>query len=128
MSATDIESIGNAGEPTEEDEAAELAQGKYLGSSFIRNVAKVINEEEAEKLRVKSPKEQRMLDQIDRTLLVMSQMQLYSRNCSIRFLKEPNRLELKYERSFTMAVKKNRQHLITKFPRYSVKAVYVSCS
>ena len=69
-----------------------------------------------------------MLDQIDRTLLVMSQMQLYSRNCSIRFLKEPNRLELKYERSFTMAVKKNRQHLITKFPRYSVKAVYVSCS
>ena len=67
MSATDIESIGNAGEPTEEDEAAELAQGKYLGSSFIRNVAKVINEEEAEKLRVKSPKEQRMLDQIDRT-------------------------------------------------------------
>ena len=55
-------------------------------------------------------------------------MQRYSRNCSIRFLKEPNRLELKYERSFTMAVKKGRKHLIDKFPKDSVKTVYVSCS
>lgn len=74
----DIESQGNAGDPTEEDEEAELARGKYLGSSFIRNVAKVIDEDDAENRRKKSPKELKMLEWIEKTMQVMSQMQKYS--------------------------------------------------
>jgi hypothetical protein len=39
-------------------------------------------------------------------------MQEYSENCSIRFLKQPHRLDLKYERSFAMAIKKNRLEIL----------------
>ena len=68
----DIESQGNAGDPTEEDEEAELARGRYLGSSFIRNVAKVIDDDEAAKRKRCSPKELKMIEWIDKTMHVMS--------------------------------------------------------
>jgi hypothetical protein len=55
-------------------------------------------------------------------------MNKYHHKCSIKFMKQPHRLELKYERSFTMAVKKNRTQLIERFPKNSVKTVYVSMS
>ena len=55
-------------------------------------------------------------------------MDQYHAKCSFRLLKNPHRLDLKFERSFTIAVKKNRIDLISKFPRNSIKTVYVSTS
>ena len=39
-----------------------------------------------------------------------------------------NRLDLRFEKSFTMAVKKNRTQLIDKFPKNTIKTVYVNIS
>ena len=53
---------------------------------------------------------------------------MYHPNCSIKFLKQPNRLDLKFERSFAMALKKSKSEIIEKFPKNSIKTVYVSMS
>ena len=61
-----------------------------------------------------------------KALALMKMMLKFSNDCSIKFLMQPQRLELKYERSFTMAVKKNRLYILTMFPRNSIRTVYVS--
>ena len=62
------------------------------------------------------------------TQLLIKAMYRYHYNCSIRFLKQPHRLDLKFERSFTMAIKKNRTQLIASFPKKTIKTVFVSLS
>lgn len=63
-----------------------------------------------------------------KSLFVIGQMHRFHPHSSIRFLKQHNRLDLKYERSFTMAIKKNRTDLIGKFPANTIKSVYVTLS
>lgn len=55
-------------------------------------------------------------------------MHKFDETCSIRMIKEPVRLDLKYARSFTMAVKKKRTMLFENFPKGAIKTVYVSMS
>ncbi len=50
----------------------------------------------------------------------------YPTDCSLKFIKKPLRLDLRFEKSFTLAVKENKQDVLELFPRGSVKSVYVS--
>ena len=49
----------------------------------------------------------------------------YPFDCSLKFIKKPLRLNLRFEKSFTLAVKENKQDVLELFPRGSVKSVYV---
>ena len=53
-------------------------------------------------------------------------MQRYGPDCSIKFVKKPHRLDLKFEKSFAMAVKKGKTDVLDLFPMQSVKTTYVS--
>ena len=53
-------------------------------------------------------------------------MAQFSAECSLKYVKRPQRLNLKFEKSFTMAVKKNKTEVLELFPRHSVKTVYVA--
>ena len=57
---------------------------------------------------------------------LIDKMEKYSLHSNLRFLKSPNRLELKFEKAFTLAVLKNNFSLITAFPDKSIKTVYVN--
>ena len=48
-------------------------------------------------------------------LELLMAMKTYEPNCSIKFLKYPHRLDLKFEKSYAMAVKQNRSALLDKF-------------
>jgi hypothetical protein len=58
--------------------------------------------------------------------MLILRMQRYSPDCSIKFVKKPHRLDLKFEKSFALAVKKNKDELVELFPINSIKPVYVS--
>lgn len=100
----------------------------------VNNVKKVqpliIDESQSKELLNESTKEKKAIAsaKMAKAITLMRNMLKYHRECSIKFLRQPHRLELKYEKSFTMAVKKNRLHLLSMFPRNSVKTVYVSMS
>ena len=47
---------------------------------------------------------------------------------SIRFVDRPNRLEMKYEKPFTLAVYTNNVPIMTKFPKKSIRTSFVSMS
>jgi len=86
-----------------------------------RNTAKVQDEsqlialkeeQESLKIQMKIEQDEKYTTWMRKTLYMMKEMSKFHPHCSIRFLKYPNRLDLKYERSFTMAIKKNRNDLI----------------
>lgn len=52
-------------------------------------------------------------------------MSQFGPECSLKFVKRPSRLNLKFEKSFTMAIKKNKTEVLELFPRYSIKSVFV---
>ena len=64
----------------------------------------------------------------DKAKLLIQKMQKFTDNCSLKFVKKCQRLELKFEKSFTLSVLKNNTTLIHCFPSKSVKTVYVSMS
>jgi hypothetical protein len=43
----------------------------------------------------------------DKAKVLIDTMQKYNNNCSLKFVKRPHRLDLKFEKSFTLAVMKN---------------------
>ena len=57
---------------------------------------------------------------------LISRMQKYGPDCSIKFIKKPHRLDLKFEKSFAMAVKKNKNEILELFPIQSIKTAYCS--
>jgi hypothetical protein len=67
-----------------------------------------INEKEEEKAKV-----------------LIERMQKFNYNCSLKFVKRPHRLDLRFEKSFTMAVLRNNADIITSFPEKTVKTVAV---
>jgi len=52
-------------------------------------------------------------------------MEKFSFHSSLRYLKSANRLEIKFEKPFTLSVLKNNLSLITAFPDNSIKTCYV---
>jgi hypothetical protein len=59
-------------------------------------------------------------------MLLIQKMTKYPIDCSLKFIKKPLRLDLRFEKSFTLAVKENKQDVLELFPRGSIKSVYVS--
>jgi SNF2 family DNA or RNA helicase len=53
-------------------------------------------------------------------------MKTFNNNCSLKFVKRPNRLDLKFEKSFALATLKNNQAVLDDFPAKLIKSVYVS--
>ena len=64
-------------------------------------------------------------DAPEKVKFLIEKMSQFSPECSLKFVKRPIRLNLKFEKSFTMAIKKNKTEVLELFPRYSVKSVYV---
>ena len=61
-----------------------------------------------------------------KSMILIQRMTKYPIDCSLKFIKKPLRLNLRFEKSFTLAVKENKQDVLELFPRGSVKSVYVS--
>ena len=104
--------------------------GKEKNAARSRGVSIKVGDE-ANLVGEESEKEQlevKYFEWMRKTVTVMRLMHKFDETCSIRMLTEPCRLDLKYARSFTMAVKKKRGMLLESFPRNSVKTVYVSMS
>lgn len=64
----------------------------------------------------------------DRADLLLKKSKKFHSMSSIRFITKPHRLELKYEKSFTLSVQKNNNDILYKFPNKSVKTMYVPIS
>lgn len=64
----------------------------------------------------------------EKAKILIDRMQKYNNNCSLKFVKRPQKLELKFEKSFTLAVLRNNLNIIQSFPSKTVKTVNVSMS
>jgi len=64
----------------------------------------------------------------DRADLLLKKSKKFHSMSSIRFITKPHRLELKYEKSFTLAIQKNNNDLLFKFPNKSIRTMYVPIS
>ena len=62
----------------------------------------------------------------EKTQFLIERMIKYGPDCSIKFVKKPHRLDLKFEKSFAMAVKKGKNDVLDLFPMQSIKTTYVS--
>ena len=62
----------------------------------------------------------------EKTRFLINHMQKFSSECSLKFIKKPQRLDLKFEKSFALCVKQKKTDLLELFPPYSVKNVYCS--
>jgi ankyrin repeat protein len=52
-------------------------------------------------------------------------MNKFGPDCSIKFIKMPHRLDLKFEKSFAMAVQKNKNDVLLLFPPRSIHTAYI---
>lgn len=52
----------------------------------------------------------------EKAKLLIDKMAKYNDSCSLKFVKKPHRLELKFEKSFTLTVLRNNSYLIQNFP------------
>jgi len=62
----------------------------------------------------------------EKAQLLISRMNKYGPDCSIKFVKMPHRLDLKFEKSFAMAVKNNKNDVLLLFPPRSIRTAYLS--
>ena len=98
---------------------------KVIDESATRGL---VDEEDPIHIQKRYAAQMRYSEQMSKICMLMDKMQKYHPNCSIKFLKQPHRLDLKFERSFSMAIKKNRKEIMARFPKRSIKTVYVSMS
>jgi hypothetical protein len=56
----------------------------------------------------------------------MDFMEKFSSNGSLLFVKKPNRLEMRFEKAFTLSVLRNNLYLIQAFPDDKIKTCYVN--
>lgn len=61
----------------------------------------------------------------EKAQMLIRRMQRYGPDCSIRFIKKPHRLDLKFCKSFAMAVKRNKNEILHLFPRNSIHTAYI---
>lgn len=78
---------------------------KVIDESATRGL---VDEEDPIRIQKQYSAQIRYSEQMSKICMLMDKMQKYHPNCSIKFLKQPHRLDLKFERSFAMAIKKNR--------------------
>ena len=52
-------------------------------------------------------------------------MNQFSSKSSLQFLKFSSKVDLRFEKSFTMAVKNNRNEILQSFPKNQIRNVYV---
>jgi hypothetical protein len=57
---------------------------------------------------------------------LIEKMQRFNTNCSLKFVKRPNRLELKFEKSLTLAINKNNSLILQCFPSKTIRTVNIS--
>lgn len=57
---------------------------------------------------------------------LINKMAKFTPDCSIKFVQKPHRLDLMFEKSFAMAVKKNKNDVLDLFPLNSIKTAYCS--
>lgn len=81
-----------------------------------------IGKRRQEKMEIKAK------DKFDKMAFLIKQMSRYSDDCSLKFLSEPNRISLKFEKSFTMAIKQSKDEVLNKFPAGSIKTCYINYS
>jgi len=55
-------------------------------------------------------------------------MEQFSVVTGLKFIKKPNRLEMRFEKPFTLSVLRNNLHLIQAFPENSIKTCIVNMS
>ena len=53
-------------------------------------------------------------------------MMKYPNDSQLKFIKKPIRIDLRFEKSFSMAVKMNRKDVLDLFPNLTIKSAYVS--
>ena len=61
-----------------------------------------------------------------KALVLIDFMEKFSSNASLMFVKKPNRLEMRFEKAFTLSVLRNNLYLIQAFPDDSIKTCYVN--
>ena len=52
----------------------------------------------------------------------------FTPQCSLKYVKRPNKLDLKFEKAFTLALHTNSFDLVKKFPARQIKTVHVLMS
>jgi len=62
----------------------------------------------------------------EKAKILIESMQRFSPSCSLKFVKRPHRLDLRFEKAFALAVLRNNSALVQSFPEKSVKTVVVS--
>ena len=55
-----------------------------------------------------------------RALYLIDKMKMHSIGCSLKFVKKPNRLDLKFEKSYVLSILKNNSVLLESFPPKSL--------
>lgn len=53
-------------------------------------------------------------------------MRKFGPECSLKYIKKPQRLVLRFEKTFALAIKKNKTEALELFPPMSIKTVYTS--
>ena len=69
---------------------------------------------------------ERLKNAREKAQMLILRMQKYGPECSIKFVKKPHRLDMKFEKSFALAVKKDKGDICDLFPKDSIKTVYCS--
>ena len=82
-----------------------------------------LEKKDAEKAKEADEKEQKANQ---KTMHLIQRMQKFTSECSLKFIKKPIRLDLKFEKSFAMAISQNKNDVLEFFPKGSIKSVYVS--
>ena len=82
-----------------------------------------LEKKDAEKAKEADEKEQKANQ---KTMHLIQRMQKFTPECSLKFIKKPIRLDLKFEKSFAMAISQNKNDVLEFFPKGSIKSVYVS--
>ena len=82
-----------------------------------------LEKKDAEKAKEADEKEQ---NANQKTMHLIQRMQKFTPECSLKFIKKPIRLDLKFEKSFAMAISQNKNDVLEFFPKGSIKSVYVS--
>jgi ankyrin repeat protein len=67
-------------------------------------------------------------NQDNKALALIQKMQKYSTQKQLKYVRQPNRLDMKYEKPFVLAVLKNNINVIRGFPDKSIKTTYVNMS
>lgn len=90
----------------------------------MRSLLKEANEDPDKGLETMSPT--KYYEILAKSKSFIKMMKKYHPLCSLRFLTDPNHLDRKFERCFTMAVKQNKTKSVSLFPKNSIKTCYVS--